>query len=173
MVLTPCGFTSEEEGPFFCRGDNQIYWPDSFFKEMDKFIGGEHKNSYAFVFGCVVAHEFGHFLQNIAKTPAQKKAVFFEEQGMNYGPQLIDLENEADFLSGVWAHHVYKDNDLGITYADISAGAQFFQNSGNDSLLRKLNKPVNPKTFTHGAGKDRCSYFLKGFGEGNADFLFN
>src|ERR1700742_4605371 len=62
-----CGFASSATGPFYCPADQKIYLDLSFFQQLsDQFQSpGEMAEAY------VIAHEFGHHIQNLLGVSAK------------------------------------------------------------------------------------------------------
>ena len=96
-VDTGCGSATSAVGPFYCPADQTAYFDTDFFQVLvDRFgsSGGPLAQEY------VVAHEFGHHVQNLlgALDRARQGA-----QGAQGGG--VRSELQADCYAGVWAHH--------------------------------------------------------------------
>jgi len=65
-VSTGCGNATSQVGPFYCPVDSTIYMDTSFFDEvLEQQFGGPEG---AFVEPYVLAHEYGHHIQNLMGT---------------------------------------------------------------------------------------------------------
>lgn len=86
-------------GPFYCPTDNGIYLDTSFFDELANRFGA--KGDFARYY--VVAHEFGHHIQNLLGTSDQVRRAQ-QAAGEAEGNALsVRLELQADCYAGVWA----------------------------------------------------------------------
>ena len=97
QVNTGCGPATTDVGPFYCPADKTAYFDTSFFQVLvDQFgsSGGPLAQEY------VVAHEFGHHVQDLQGTlgRAQQGATGAEGNG-------VRTELQADCYGGVWAHY--------------------------------------------------------------------
>ncbi len=69
-VNTSCGPATTEVGPFYCPGDERIYFDLGFAKQLQQLgVEGDYANVY------IMAHEFGHHLQNISGIEEQVRAM--------------------------------------------------------------------------------------------------
>lgn len=165
-VQTGCGSASSAVGPFYCPPDKTVYIDTSFFDELRGQFGasgGPLAQMY------VVAHEWGHHIQNIAGIM----------NGLNLndsGPRSdgVRLELQADCFAGAWvaAASETKD-DAGVpflvepTAAEIKDALNAAAAVGDDHIQETLGGgQVNPETWTHGSSASRQKWFNVGYTKG-------
>ena len=89
-----CGQASSAMGPFYCPNDQTIYFDPTFFNDiLQEQLNGP---SGAFVEPYVIAHEYGHHIQNLLGTMGKVKT----QQGPN--SDSVRLELQADCYAGMW-----------------------------------------------------------------------
>ena len=93
-VDTGCGQATSQVGPFYCPADQQIYLDTTFFADvLEGQLGGQGGD---FVEPYVLAHEYGHHIQNLLGTMGQVRT--------QKGPEsdAVRLELQADCYAGMW-----------------------------------------------------------------------
>lgn len=159
-VESACGFAQSATGPFYCPGDQKVYIDLGFFDELGTRFGapGEFARAY------VLAHEFGHHVQNLLGTERQMR----QAQASNprqANALSVAMELQADCYAGVWAANANKRNI--IEPGDIDAGLAAAAAVGDDRLQKMGTGRVNPESFTHGSSAQRMEWFKRGFSNGS------
>lgn len=164
---TGCGQASSSVGPFYCPNDEKAYIDLSFFDNELQQLGAENTT---FVQAYVVAHEYGHHIQNILGILQQGQQM--DQSGPESGAVRVELM--ADCLAGVWANHATGTTDssgvkiiTSITDEDIQSGLDAASKIGDDAIQQKTQGQVNPESFTHGTAQQRYNWFKKGIDSGD------
>ncbi len=71
----------------------------------------------------------------------------------------VRLELQADFLAGVWSHHLQKDKKV-LEEGDLESALNAASQIGDNRIQEQMTGYVRPEEFTHGSDKAR-KYWLK------------
>lgn len=154
-----CGAAQSAMGPFYCPSDSGIYLDTSFFQELAQRFGarGDFAQDY------VIAHEFGHHIQNLLGT-SDRVQQQMARAGRAQGNALsVRLELQADCYAGVWA----AQNRTRLEAGDIEEGMTAAQAIGDDTLQRQTQGRVVPDSFTHGTSAQRMAWLKRGLDSGD------
>jgi predicted metalloprotease len=160
-VRSACGFADTAVGPFYCPGDNQVYLDLAFFDDLRKELGagGDFAQAY------VIAHEVGHHVQNLIGTNRRVQALQGRASETEFHGESVNLELQADYFAGVWAHYVKARGLLEVgDYEEAIAAAHAV---GDDTLQKRATGRVMPEKFTHGTAAQRQKWFRLGFETGD------
>ncbi len=148
-----CGEAQSAMGPFYCPSDRGIYLDTSFYDEMAGKLGAD--GDFARVY--VVAHEFGHHIQNLLGVSAKVRAA--QERDPAQANRLsVKLELQADCYAGVWASL----NADRIEPGDIQSGLKAAHQIGDDTLSNEAGRTPVEAAFTHGSAAQRMHWLKTG-----------
>jgi predicted metalloprotease len=160
-VNTGCGHAPSSVGPFYCPRDSVIYLDPTFFD----LLGGQlHGSAAEFSQAYVIAHEFGHHVQNLLGYSEKVDRMRGKPQENQYS---VRLELQADYLAGVWANHGQKEFNF-IRPGDIDTAITSAKAIGDDVLQQRSGGFVHPEKFTHGTSAQRVKAFTAGYKTGDA-----
>ena len=159
-VRSACGFAEAVSGPFYCPGDQKVYIDLSFYDELRARFGAAGDFAQAYV----IAHEFGHHLQNVLGIDQQMRRA--QQQRPDQGNALsVRLELQADCFAGVWGHSTAQRKIL--ESGDVEEGLNAAAAIGDDRIQRMAGRGVHPEKFTHGSSAQRVEWFRRGLESGS------
>jgi predicted metalloprotease len=151
-----CGSATSAVGPFYCPADQSIYIDTNFYDQMNRELGagpGDFARYY------VIAHEYGHHVQNL--TGVARQIASAQQQNPGAANQLsVLMELQADCYAGVWAGK----NRNAIEPGDFEEGMQAASAIGDDTLTKGR---VSSENFTHGTSAQRMQALRLGMESGD------
>jgi predicted metalloprotease len=164
-VSTGCGGATSQVGPFYCPPDQQVYLDTTFFEDMlENQLGGQGGD---FAEAYVLAHEYGHHVQNLLGTMGRVRT----QQGES--SDAVRLELQADCYAGMWAKHATAAEDANgqvfienLTQQDIEEALDAARAVGDDRIQQRTSGRVNPDAWTHGSAEQRMRWFTTGRDQG-------
>ncbi|MGW4467736.1 KPN_02809 family neutral zinc metallopeptidase [Micromonospora sp. NPDC004704] len=168
-VNTGCGAADSGVGPFYCPADDLVYIDLSFYRQLAEQLGasGEFAQPY------VLAHEYGHHVQDLLGTEAQMR----RQQASNPGQAnelSVALELQADCYAGAWAKNATGTADdrgekifTSISDQDIKEGLDTAAAIGDDAIQERSGGQIDESSFTHGSSAQRQEWFRKGYDTGD------
>ena len=154
-----CGAAMSAMGPFYCPSDHDIYLDTTFFDELASKFGA--KGDFAQYY--VIAHEFGHHIQNLTGDADRVRRVQQGGSEVEGNAASVRLELQADCYAGVWA----AQNRARLDPGDIEEGMTAANAIGDDTLQRQSGGRVAPDSFTHGTSQQRMTWLKRGLDSGD------
>ena len=166
QVNTACGPATSAVGPFYCPVDKTAYFDTDFFQVLvDQFgsSGGPFAQEY------VVAHEYGHHVQNLLGVLGRAQSGAQGATGNG-----VRTELQADCYAGIWAHYAstVKQESTGVPYLqplsdkDIADALSAAASVGDDRIQEQSTGHINPEKWTHGSAAQRQKWFTVGYQTG-------
>jgi uncharacterized protein len=157
VTPTGCGTGQASAGPFYCPNDAHIYLDLAFFNELGDRFGapGDFARAY------VLAHEYGHHIQNLLGTMSQH-----QPGARGADSDSVRIELQADCYAGVWAYHANQQFKI-LQDGDVEGGLKAASAVGDDTLEKQSQGYVVPDSFTHGTSAQRMRWFQRGLQGGD------
>ena len=164
VVQSACGTAESATGPFYCPVDGKVYLDLGFFAELSRRFGAPGDFAQAYV----IAHEFGHHVQNLLGTNERLRA----NPAAGAESASVALELQADCYAGIWGHDASQQGrfsagkvelDPGDAEEALTAAAAI----GDDRLQKMATGRVAPERFTHGSSAQRMEWFRRGMQTGD------
>ncbi|UNX56051.1 neutral zinc metallopeptidase [Georgenia sp. TF02-10] len=167
QVATGCGGATAAVGPFYCPPDQTVYLDTGFFDQLQSQLGAENAplaQEY------VVAHEYGHHVQNLLGTMAS-----VDRQGTGPASGGVRLELQADCYAGLWVAAAASTPDpqtgrpllVEPTRAEVQDALDAAAAVGDDRIQAGAGQQVTPETWTHGSAEQRMRWFAAGYEQGS------
>ena len=163
-INSACGFAEAATGPFYCPSDRKVYLDLGFFRELSERFGAPGDFAQAYV----IAHEFGHHVQNLLGLTARV------QQSPRPGASSASgaLELQADCFAGLGGNAAsrqgrFEAGRVELEPGDAEEALRAAASIGDDRLQRMSTGRVAPERFTHGTSAQRMEWFRRGFESGD------
>jgi predicted metalloprotease len=163
-----CGTASASTGPFYCPNDQLVYLDRSFMTQM---LQGElHAEGGAFALGYVIAHEYGHHIEDQLGILGRMRT--------QHGPRSDSVKAElmADCLGGMWARSATTTTDNSgnaiiedVTKDDVARAVDAARSVGDDRIQQSSGGGVHQESWTHGSSAQRVHWFTVGYEQGSLE----
>lgn len=164
QTTTGCGAATSAVGPFYCPADEGVYLDVGFFDVLTRQLGAD-EGALSQMY--VVAHEWGHHVQNIVGTMSQ-----IDRRATGATSDAVRLELQADCYAGVWAGAASATTDAGgqaflqpFTEQELANALSAAAAVGDDRIQAQQGR-VTPETWTHGSAEQRQKWFITGMQSG-------
>ncbi|WP_040768017.1 neutral zinc metallopeptidase [Tsukamurella sp. 1534] len=160
-INTRCGVAGADTGPFYCPADQVAVFQIDFMDRVIERMGGTNA---PFSQEYIVAHEWGHHVQNLLGDITKS------QQGSGAQGGSVRVELQADCYAGVWASKADKGQDAmlePLTQQQISDAITTAQAIGDDTIQKNAGRNVNPESFSHGTSAQRVKWFSTGYKTGD------
>ena len=163
-INSACGFAQAATGPFYCPSDRKVYLDLGFFRELSERFGAPGDFAQAYV----IAHEFGHHVQNLLGLTARVQ----QSPRPGASSASVALELQADCFAGLWGHTAsrqgrFESGQVELEPGDAEEALRAAASIGDDRLQRMSTGRVAPERFTHGSSAQRMEWFRRGFESGD------
>ncbi|MBS0274354.1 MAG: neutral zinc metallopeptidase [Proteobacteria bacterium] len=158
---TACGEGQSSAGPFYCPNDKRIYLDLSFFNQLADRFGAPGQFAQAYV----IAHEYGHHIQNLVGTMDQHESQLQGSGARGAAGASVRLELQADCYAGVWTYHADQRFHI-LQQGDVEGGLRAASAVGDDTLEKQAQGQAVPDSFTHGTSAQRMRWFQRGLSRG-------
>jgi predicted metalloprotease len=161
-----CGTAQSAMGPFYCPNDRKIYLDMSFFRDMQRKLGGGGDFAYAYV----ISHEYGHHIQNLIGLLQKTQQAQHNATSQGQANAIsVRVELMADCLAGVWAANAEKRWHF-LEQGDVEKAINTAQAIGDDRLQQASGRgSAVPDSFTHGSSQQRVQWLQRGLQSGQVD----
>jgi len=155
---TSCGQASAQTGPFYCPLDSLVYFDLDFLVALEKQLIGK---STDLAQQYIVAHEYGHHIQNLLGTNAEVQRVSQSRPDLA-NQYSVALELQADCYAGAWVRDV-ADRGLLDSNSEINEALNAAEGVGDDRIQQKTQGRIDPESWTHGSAQQRQDWFMRGY----------
>ncbi|MEO7369501.1 MAG: neutral zinc metallopeptidase [Ilumatobacteraceae bacterium] len=159
---TGCGQATSQTGPFYCPVDHLVYIDLSFMQALEQQLVGtttDLAEQY------IVAHEYGHHIQNLVGINAQVQKAQQSDPG-RANQYSVALELQADCFAGMWVGDVASRGQLDSA-GEVKEALNAAAGVGDDRIQQKTQGRIDKESWTHGSAEQRQTWFTRGYNSGD------
>ena len=160
---TGCGQATSQTGPFYCPIDRLVYLDLGFMQALEQQLIGK---STDLAEQYIVAHEYGHHVQNLVGINDQVQQAQQNDPG-RANQYSVAMELQADCFAGMWVGDVAKRGKLD-TADEIKEALDAAAGVGDDRIQEKTQGRIDKEAWTHGSAEQRQTWFTRGYNSGDA-----
>ena len=160
---TGCGQATSQTGPFYCPIDRLVYLDLGFMQALEQQLIGK---STDLAEQYIVAHEYGHHVQNLVGINDQVQQAQQNDPG-RANQYSVAMELQADCFAGMWVGDVAKRGQLDSA-AEIKEALDAAAGVGDDRIQEKTQGRIDKEAWTHGSAEQRQTWFTRGYNSGDA-----
>lgn len=160
---TGCGQASSQTGPFYCPVDHLVYLDLGFMQALEQQLIGK---STDLAEQYIVAHEYGHHIQNLVGINGQVQQAQQSDPG-RANQYSVALELQADCFAGMWVGDL-ASRGLLESPDEISEALNAAAGVGDDRIQEKTQGRIDKEAWTHGSAEQRQTWFTRGYNSGDA-----
>ncbi|MEX1106276.1 MAG: neutral zinc metallopeptidase [Ilumatobacteraceae bacterium] len=157
-TTTACGEASSDTGPFYCPLDGRVYLDLDFLVALeDQLVGRSSDLAEQYI----VAHEYGHHVQNLLGTNDQVRQAQ-QNDPTRANQYSVALELQADCFAGAWVGDAASAGQLDSA-SEIQEALDAAAGVGDDRIQQQSQGRVDPDSWTHGSAEQRQTWFMRGY----------
>ena len=160
---TGCGQATSQTGPFYCPIDRLVYLDLGFMQALEQQLIGK---STDLAEQYIVAHEYGHHVQNLVGINDQVQQAQQNDPG-RANQYSVAMELQADCFAGMWVGDVAKRGQLDSA-DEIKEALDAAAGVGDDRIQEKTQGRIDKEAWTHGSAEQRQTWFTRGYNSGDA-----
>jgi predicted metalloprotease len=161
-VDTGCGQATSQTGPFYCPLDQLVYIDLGFMQALEQQLIGKPTDLAE---QYIIAHEYGHHIQNLVGTSAQVQQAQQDDPG-RANQYSVAMELQADCYAGMWVGDV-ASRGLLDSADEINEALNAAAGVGDDRIQEKMQGRIDREAWTHGSAEQRQTWFTRGYNSGD------
>ena len=160
-----CGFAQSATGPFYCPADRKVYLDLGFFNELSRRFGAPGDFAQAYV----IAHEFGHHVQNLlgVERACGADRRVGRRAARRSRSSCRPIASPASGVTRRRRQGASQGGKVELDPGDVEEAMRAAAAIGDDRLQKMSTGRVMPDRFTHGSSAQRVEWFRRGMESGD------